>query len=377
MFQYYQPTRIYFGDEALEKLGVIAVKYGKTCLMVTTPDEPLGPLYMRIKEILGKSGIRTLHFDKVQPNPDVEMVEEGFVLMKNQNVDFVLAVGGGSSIDTAKVLAFCNGRDSIEWDYLFSNYHSPYENYEAYSEDELPLLTIPTTSGTGSQVTQAAVISRGKEKISFYHPHLFSRVCIIAPSLMCTLPRRVTASTGFDAFAHAFESFCNLHASAYSEMDSLAAMKLVIENLPDALARPQDVKVRSCMAQADTLAGRALANAGAGVPHPLSEIIGGVVKLPHGEALGVVYPAYVKNYAARNQEKFVRIAKLFDREAEKPEELYGLICGFLSRIGLSRKLSDYGVGKREFKEILSSPILDVLPFGTREELEAVLRESYE
>lgn len=377
MFQYYQPTRIYFGDEALEKLGSIAVKYGKTCLMVTTPDEPLRPLYMRIKELLAKAGIRTLHFDKVQPNPDVGMVEEGFALMKKQAVDFVLAVGGGSSIDTAKVLAFCNGRDSIEWDELFSNYHSPYENYEAYSEDELPLLTIPTTSGTGSQVTQAAVISRGKEKISFYHPHLFSRACIIAPSLLCTLPARITASTGFDAFAHAFESFCNLHASAYSELDSLAAMRLVIENLPEALARPQDAKVRSRMAQADTLAGRALANAGAGVPHPLSEIIGGVVKLPHGEALAVVYPAYVKNYAARNQEKFVRIAKLFDADAEKPEELYGLIRSFLSRIGLSKKLSDYGVGKREFEEILSSPILDVLPFGTREELEAVLRESYE
>lgn len=376
MFQYYQPTRIHFGNGALQKLGGIARKYGSVCLMVTTPDAPLQPLYERVKELLAESGIEVLHFDRVQPNPAAEMVEEGFELMRGRSVDFVLAVGGGSSIDTAKTLAFCHGKESISWEELFSRFSSPYEYYETYSAGALPLLCIPTTSGTGSQVTQAAVITRGKEKITFYHQDLFSKECIIDPNLMRTLPARITAATGFDAFTHAFESYCNPHASAYSRMDSMEAMRLIIENLPAVLAQPDDIERRGSMALADTLAGRALANAGAGAPHPLSEIIGGITHLPHGEALAVVFPAYVKQYTAKHPEEFLQIARLFDKEAENPEQLYGYICQFLSYIGLTKKLEDYGVTKDAFQEMLDTPVLDVLPFGTREELEGIMREAY-
>lgn len=377
MFDYCQPTRIHFGEGRLQEIGRICRRYGEKCFMVTTPDAPLQPLYERIKGFLKEQGIQVFHFDQVSPNPSAEMVEAGHEMLKACQAFFVLGVGGGSSIDTAKTLAFTNGQDRIDWDELFRKYSSPYENYESYSDTVLPLITVPTTSGTGSQVTQAAVITRGKEKITFYHPQLFSRECILDPELMLTLPARISASTGFDAFTHAFESYINPRASRYSEMDSMEAMKLVVENLPKVLAEPGNLTYRSRMSIADTLAGRALANSGAQAPHPLSEIIGGITHLPHGEALAVVFPAFVKRSTEEHREKYAKVAKLFSADAKGAEDLYGLLVEFLKTIHLFRTMKELGVSQEDFAEVLKSPILDVLPFGSREELEGILRESYE
>lgn len=377
MFDYCQPTRIHFGEGRLSEIASICERYGKTCFMVTTPDGPLQPLYERVKDYLTEGGIKVVHFDQVSPNPSAEMVEAGFEMLKAAQADFVLGVGGGSSIDTAKALAFTNGQEKIDWEGLFQTYSSPYVNYESYSDTVLPLITVPTTSGTGSQVTQAAVITKGKEKITFYHPQLFSRECILDPELMLTLPARITASTGFDAFTHAFESYINPRAAHFSEIDSIEAMKLVINNLPKVLADPKDITLRSNMSMADTLAGRALANSGAQAPHPLSEIIGGITHLPHGEALAVVFPSFIKHSTEKNQEKFLTVAKLFDPNAKEAEELYGLLTAFLKEIHLLITMKDLNVSREDFEEVLKSPILDFLPFGSREELETILRESYE
>ncbi|MBS6396260.1 MAG: iron-containing alcohol dehydrogenase [Clostridiales bacterium] len=377
MFNYCQPTRIHFGAGRLQEIPKICERYGKICFMVTTPDAPLQPLYERVKGYLTEGGIQVVHFDQVSPNPSVEMVETAFEQLKSCHADFVLAVGGGSSIDTAKALAFNNGQEKIDWDGLFRKYSSPYENYESYSDTVLPLITVPTTSGTGSQVTQAAVITKGKEKITFYHPELFSRECILDPELMLTLPARITASTGFDAFTHAFESYINSHASRYSELDSMEAMKLVVENLPKVLADPRNLEYRSNMSMADTLAGRALANSGAQAPHPLSEIIGGITHLPHGEALAVVFPSFVKHSTEANREKYLNVARLFKADAESADELYGLLTEFLKEIHLLITMKDLQVSREDFEEMLKSPVLDFLPFGNREYLETILRESYE
>ena len=377
MFDYCQPTRIHFGAGRIREIGRICKRYGRVGFMVTTPDEPLRPLYEKIKGLLLEQGMETVHFDQVSPNPSVEMVQKGFEQLRESKASFVLGVGGGSSIDTAKTLAFTNGKDAIDWDELFCRYSSPYENYESYSDGVLPLISVPTTSGTGSQVTQAAVITRGKEKITFYHPQNFSRECILYPELMMTLPNRITASTGFDAFTHAFESYINPRASRYSEMDSMEAMRLVVENLPKVLKDPGNLEYRSNLAMADTLAGRALANSGAQAPHPLSEIIGGITHLPHGEALAVVFPAFIRHSIEANRKKYEKAARIFCKEAKSAEELFELLVSFLKEIGLYRTMKEMEVDREAFEEMLQSPVLDVLPFGNRDELETILRESYE
>ncbi|MDF9825882.1 alcohol dehydrogenase class IV [Breznakia sp. PF5-3] len=371
MFDYYQPTRIHFGDR-LHELGKICKRYGERALLVTAPDGVLTPLYTEIKKILSETEIEVFHFKEVKPNPHIGIVEEGLQVLKENPVDFVLAVGGGSSMDTAKAIAFTNGVETINWDEIFEMFHSPFENYQAYTGNELPIIAVPTTSGTGSQVTQAAVLSRGNEKITFFHPLLFSKECILDPSLTLTLPAHIRSATGFDAFTHAFESYINPKASTYSKMDSLSAMKLIVENLPKAMKDPQSVEYRSNMMLADTLAGRALANGGAAAPHPLSEIIGGVLNIPHGEALAIVFPAFIKNFAVQYEEEFTEIASFFTGY----NSLYEGMTAFLREINLNKRLSDYEMSEEQYDAIINSPILEHLPFGTAEDLKQILKDSY-
>ncbi|TCL57304.1 alcohol dehydrogenase class IV [Kineothrix alysoides] len=384
MFQYYQPSKIIFGQGELEKLPEVVSGYGSRCLLVTTPHaEPLDKLFNRVKELLSSADIEVIHFDKVLPNPTVEIVNEGHEAARAGKVDFVLAVGGGSSIDTAKVIALTNGLSSIDWDDLLTNYSNPFAHYEALSDKKLPLIAVPTTSGTGSQVTQAAVITRGKEKITIFHQDNFSKQCIIDPELMATLPWKVTAATGFDAFTHAFESYINKKASAFTEIQSLKAMELVIRFLPKALEEGKNIEYRKQLAIADTLAGCSLANSGASAPHPLSEIIGGVTNIAHGEALAVVFPAFLKKAWRDYTSKFARVARLFNQELEEAEEetaaeaLHVEVASFLKKVGLCKSLKEFDVTEEQLSIILENPVLGFLPFGNKEWLQDIIRDSFE
>ena len=373
MFNYYQPTRIHFGVNRTDEIGEISSKYGKKCLLVTTADQPLQKLYERVKNSLVSAGIEVIHFDQVVPNPSLEVVELGVELARKEDVEFLVALGGGSSIDTAKSIAFKTRASDLTWDEIFENFDSHREDYASRSTS-LPILSIPTTSGTGSQVTQAAVITRGEEKLTFFHPDLFSKETIIDPQLTTTLPVRMSAATGFDTFTHAFESYVNGHGSFYSKMDSVQAMKLVIEYLPLVVKDPGNVEYREKLSLADTLGGRALANAGAHTPHPLSEIIGGIINVPHGDALAAVYPAYINNSLDQLHDAFDDVAKLFGSN-KTADDLEVLVSEFLESINLRTRLSDYKMSDEDFNKILSHPVLGYLPFGSREYMEKILNES--
>lgn len=383
MFRYHQPTIIHFGQGELERLAEVASRYGKKCLLVTTPNEaPLDKLFDRVKSILEKGGVKAVQYDGVIPNPTVAVVEEGLALAMSEDVEFILAVGGGSSIDTAKIIALTYGVGKIDWDRMFSEFTNPFMQYPEVSSSALPLLAVPTTSGTGSQVTQAAVISRGTDKNTIFHQDNFPVECIIDPELMATLPPRITASTGFDAFTHAFESLINKRSSLFTELQGMKAMELVVEYLPKALKDGKNISYREMLSMADTLGGSSLANAGAAAPHPLGEIIGGVTHISHGETLAVVFPAYVKSSWKGNVAKFAKVSRLFNKSHHNEtdevaaEALYDEIVTFLKVIGLDRRLSDLGVKLDDFNAILESPVLGILPFGSREELQEILRQSY-
>lgn len=382
-FTFYQPSKIHFGPGKLNELGQIAKNYGTKCLLVTTINEaPLDSLYARVIDLLSKDGIQVIHYDGVIPNPSTEVVEKGFALAKEHNVDLVLAVGGGSSIDTAKIIALTNGLEQIDWKYAFETYTNPFGNYAPLSSKALPLIAVSTTSGTGSQVTQAAVITEGTNKNTIFHPNNFSNECIIDPELMTTLPPRLTAATGFDAFCHAFESYINARASYFTEYQSLNAIQLIKENLPKVLKDSSNIEYRTNLALADTLAGTSLANAGAAAPHPLGEIIGGVAHISHGETLAIVFPAFMKLEYKNNIAKFAKVARIFNPSLnnisaeEAAEKSSDAIIDFLKEINLSVTLKDYNVSEEQLNEILNCPILNFLPFGSKEDLQNIIKESY-
>ena len=379
METYYQPSKIYFDFNALEQLPNVLKKYGKRIFIVSTPDEPLVPLYNRVKDLCVNNGFEYYHFDQVAPNPSTTMVELAHKKLIEYHADVILAVGGGSSIDTAKVLALANQDENIDWDMLFEKFDSPYEDYGLYSENVLPIISVPTTSGTGSQVTQAAVISRNHDKCTIYHPQCISKEVILDPNLVATLPLKMSMATGFDAFTHAFESYLNVHHSVYSRFDSVNAIKLICEYVPKLHQDITNIEYSKYMSLSDTLAGRALSNSGADIPHPLSEIIGGVTNITHGVALACVFIPFIRVMNYKHEEDFAKLADVMDpsKTNHSSSELVGIVEKFMESIGMKVTLSSMGVTKEQFDEICNSPILYHLPFASHDECIAILKQAYE
>lgn len=364
MFNYYQPTHLYFGEGRIAELGSIARPYGTRCMLVTTNDNVMKKNTEAILSLLNHEGLVVTHFNKVLPNPNLDVIEAGVELAKTLDIEFIIAFGGGSSIDTAKAISFGSQKGNMTWEEVFEKYNSPFSFFES-NDKALPIISIPTTSGTGSHVTHASVISVGDEKKTFFHQNLFSKEAIIDPVFMKTLPIRMSAATGFDAFTHAFESFINERASYYTKIDSLAAMNLVIQYLPKVIYDPSNLEYRKQLALADTLAGRALTNAGANAPHPISEIIGGITHIVHGEALAAIYPSFVHFSLEKHAKEFTKIAQLFDPTKDW-HDLEMLLTQFITKIGLSEKLTGFQIDKEQFEKIITHDVFDHLPFGDRE-----------
>lgn len=367
-FKFYLPTKIHFGSGILDNLSEILIPYGKKCFMITTKNTyPLKDLFERIKHQLKEKNIEVYHFDKVVPNPTVEIVENGIDLINNYKADFVLAVGGGSSIDTAKTIALLHNT-TINWENIFNTYDDPFGKYEILSN--MPLISVPTTAGTGAEVTQAAVISMGDNKNTIFHQSNYSNEAILDPELLLTLPPKLTAATGFDAFCHAFESYINKNSSPLSEIYSLEAMKNIINILPKAVKSPSNLKYREILMLSQLQGGISLSNSGASAPHPLSEIIGGIAHISHGEALALVFPEFIEAFYDENKEKFDTISKILNGNLKDD------IIEFLKSIDLYKTKEYYKMTLEQEKLILDCPILKFLPFGSYELFEKILRDAF-
>src|SRR5699024_9865580 len=185
----------------------------------------------------------------------------------------------------------------LSWAYCLKELCNPFLDHHQIIQ-ALPVVAVTTTSGTGSHVTQASVISDLKlhEKMTFFHSSLFPKVSIIDPEIMITVPKKVTAATGFDALCHAIESYFNPRASMLTKILSLQSIEIIVETLPKLIHDPKNLNYREKLAYADTLSGICLSNAGAEAPHPIGEIINGYFpELSHGETLAFVYPTYFKH----------------------------------------------------------------------------------
>jgi len=387
-FNFYQPTRVHFGSGRLEEIGAVVGRYGKRCLLVTTTnsEDVLRPLYDRVKKLLSAAGVAVIHFDKVVPNPTIRGIEAAIELSRQESADVVLAVGGGSSIDTAKAICLFYGADAIDWKKIFSSYTNPFARCEPISDRQLPLIAVPTTAGTGSEMTQAMVISdqENNDKECIYHDMAFPREAVIDPELMRTLPPRMTAVTGFDAFTHAFESYLREGASPYTKLIGEKAMRLIVGALPKLVQDPGNLELREAMSQASMFAGISLSNASACLPHPLSEIVGGVApRFAHGQCLATLYPQFLRWQYDKTPEKCAAVARIFDAgltgapDAEAAAALPGLVTEFLKSVGLCKSFSQLGLTPAEMDEAAANPVLGVLPFAPKDVLVGILRGSYD
>jgi len=381
---YYQTTEIKFGWGRVEEVGEVVSRFGKRCLMVTVPVfDTMAPVFENIKKSLKEANVEVSHFDGVIPNPTTDSVNKGAEMAIKNNIDVVLGVGGGSSMDTAKAIAVGATHEGEAWDYrLFSN--------KKITEKRLTIITVTTTSGTGSQVTPVSVVTNTVEKCKFalVDPLLYPRVSIIDPQLMLTVPEHITASTGFDVFAHAFESYIHKNASVYTDMHAREAIKRVTKYLPLTLEDRTNKEARIEMAWADTLAGLCIANAGTTLPHGIGMAIGGhAPNVMHGEALAIVYPEFMRYTYKSAIQKFAIIGRILNPELENvsdevaAEKSCEEIDKFLKKIGMSLTFKELRVPEEELAAIaddaLKLPDYTVNPrIATRDEIYKILKRSY-
>ncbi len=383
-FNYYQPTEIRFGAGRLSEVGEVAAKFGKRCLLVTVPVfAAIEPVVEKVKASLTDTGVKVAHFDGVIPNPTTESITAGAKAAKAHKADVVLGLGGGSSMDSAKAIAVEATHKGTCWDYLWFSKTQP-------TEKTLPIVAVTTTSGTGSQVTQVAVVtnSEKRDKSAIYNPIVYPRVSIVDPELMLTVPEHVTASTGFDVFCHAFETYIHPKASAYTDMMAEKAIQIVIKYLPMVLKDGANIEARTAMAWADTLAGLCIASAGVTLPHGMGMAIGGMYPhVMHGEALAVTYPDFMRYTYNSAIKQFATVARIFNSalESETDEIAAEKSCEemdkFLKKIGMWLSLEGFKVPESELPQLAEQCL--VLPdyksnprVASLEDVGKILKSSY-
>lgn len=356
LFNYHQTTKIIFGRGEIKRAGEIADEYGERVLLVTTPaaNDSLESLYKRTKEILIGKGLEVKHFSGVLPNPTVECITEGADMAKEFKADVIIGLGGGSSIDAAKAISVEATHEGKSWDYLFFKEPQPDEN------KLLPVIAITTTSGTGSHLTQVSVVTNTEErnKSALYNNILYPKEAIVDPELMLTVPKFVTACTGFDVFCHSFESILNPNGGVYIDLIAWEAIRIVLGTLPELVNNLDNTDLREKMAWADTLAGLSIANAGVTLPHGMGMAIGGMYPhVAHGEALAIVYPACMEFTRDSAVSDFSKLAAIFNpAHTDLPEHQAAAkaveeIKTFLEKLDLNKTLSDIGMPGDEIEKL--------------------------
>ena len=311
-------------------------------------------------------------FADVEPEPSEALVQAGVEVVRNLRPDLIIAVGGGSAIDAAKAIRLFHESPQLSLAELTLPFLDARKRVSQYPEVEhsLRLVAVPTTSGTGSEVSPAAVLSAGGRKLTLVDYSLVPDMAIVDPRLTLTMPPTLTADTGVDALTHALEAGVSIFASPYTDAFCMQALHLILDSLPRACADGSDLAARTAMSNAATLAGLAFSNAFVGVCHSLAHAVGARFGIAHGRANGIFLP-HVLRYNAAIPRKFMPapgyktyvapdkyaqmawVHGIGGRSAEdRRARLFTRVEGLLDEVGIPRSLAEAGVGEAEFEAAL-------------------------
>jgi len=343
IFSFRAAGEITFGVGSVNQLGAAIRKAGgKKVLVVVDPGFAKTGSFTRVTQSLEREGLSFVLFDQVEPEPRTVIADQGGEVARKERCNFVLGVGGGSAMDTAKAAAVLatNGGQARD-----------YQGLDKVPRPGLLKGMVPTTAGTGSEVTFTAVFinEEEKKKAGINSPHLYPEMSILDPELTLSLPPAVTAFTGMDALAHAVESYTSKAAHPLSEMFSLEGIHLIGKSLRRAVEKGSNLEARSDMLLGSLLAGIGLANAGVTAVHSLSYPLGGRFRVPHGVGNGLLLPAVMEYNALSLPEKFARIAGAMGEKTEGLSAKNAALLAVESVKGLARdiqvpmRLSDLGI----------------------------------
>ncbi|MGB9595787.1 MAG: iron-containing alcohol dehydrogenase [Candidatus Poribacteria bacterium] len=353
-FDVMMPTRIVFGVGRIAEVGKISRAFGKKALLITYKDAyGMEDTIEKVSDLLKGEGISVIEYSEVVPDPPTEIINQGAEIVKKESIDILIGLGGGSAIDSAKAIGAVavNGGDA--WDYMACN--PEFKKFDS----AMPVIAIPTTSGTGSETTAVAVLTRKqiKSKGSIVNPAIFAKVAIIDPELSVTMPPSLTASTGIDAFGHAMEAFISKRSTPYVERLSPEAMKLIWDNLPLAYADGNNLLARANMAWASTLGGMMLAQSGVIGVHALSQALGAHLNIPHGIGVAIATPLFLEYNRQASSKKYIQLANELGigkglKNDEVVDEFIKQITNFLKKFNMPTDIKSYSdkINKRELIE---------------------------
>ncbi|WP_300280326.1 iron-containing alcohol dehydrogenase [Peptacetobacter sp.] len=339
-FNYNLPVNIIFGRGKVNELGKRSIKYGNKALVVTgkNSSKKSGLLDKSIK-LLEKEGIETIIFDKVTKNPLISTVEEGATIIKSEKCDMVVAIGGGSIMDAAKAIAFIAVNEGNIKDYMYG---------EKESDKALPIILVPTTSGTGSEGNCYSVLTdeTNNDKKSLRTPAIYAKESIVDPELMITMPKKVKSAVIFDAAAHAMEAAVSKKRNPLSDMYSLYAMKLIADNAENAVNDENiDYDIWEKITLGSTLAGMAIGCSSCALPHALEHPASGLKDIVHGEGLAAITPTIIELSWESDPERYAAISALLGGNSAL--DCADRVRDFLKRIDLDVTLKDLGIEEKD------------------------------
>jgi alcohol dehydrogenase len=348
-FNYYIPTKLLFGKGQLGNLHNQKLPGKKALIVISSGKSIRKNGYLeRLENELNLAGVTYEIFDKILPNPIKSHVMEGAAFAKEKGCDFVIGLGGGSSIDAAKAIAVMAANEGDYWDYVFggSGKGQPVPN------DPLPIVAITTTAGTGTEVDPWTVTTKEdtEEKIGFGYEKTFPVLSVVDPDLMLTVPADLTAYQGFDALFHSTEGYINNTANVMSDMYALKAIELIGKYLARAVKNGNDEEAREQVALGNTLAGMVESTSGCTSEHSIEHALSAYhPKLPHGAGLIMISKAYYTHFAnsCSCDERLVAMAKALGKEdAEKPMDFVDALVELQKACGVAElKMSDYDIDK--------------------------------
>nr|MBF0221577.1 iron-containing alcohol dehydrogenase [Desulfobulbaceae bacterium] len=305
-----QPTLIRFGCGAVNDLASLVKKFGGTkVLVVADPGLEKAGLLNRIVAPLKENGVGYELYTDVDPEPGLRLADNGAALAKKMGADCVIGAGGGSAMDVAKAISILITNGGKAEDYL---------GLGKIKKAGVPKIMVPTTSGTGAEVTFTAVFINEKtqSKGGMNGDPLYPEAAVLDPELTVSLPQHVTAFTGIDAFTHAIEAFVSSQAHPVSDMYAMEAMDLIAANLGKAYANGNNIDARSNMLLGSLLGGKALATAGVGLVHAMAYPLGGMFGIPHGLANAVLLPYVIEYNLIGAPEKYAAVAEIMGCETD-------------------------------------------------------------
>ncbi|AZR74644.1 butanol dehydrogenase [Anoxybacter fermentans] len=297
------PNNILFGEGAFEYLGTLK---GERAVIVTggSSMKRLGFLD-KAKEILEKAGMEVEIIEGVEPNPSIGTVNRGAEKMRQFKPDWIIALGGGSALDAAKIMWVFYEYPELKFEDILEINSIPTLRKKAQ------FVAIPSTSGTASEITAASVITDTKKHIKYpiISQEIIPDIAIVDPALPAKMPPHITANTGMDVLTHAIESYVSTGANSYTSPLAMEAIKLVFEYLPRAYKDGNDMEARYHMHNASTIAGMAFNNSFLGLVHSLAHKIGGMFGITHGLANAILLP-YICKYNMKNTDRYAEIEKV-------------------------------------------------------------------